>query len=77
MIGAREPVLALPPPREGERREIDVAPEDVFQPRRGPPFPPRWAERSFFAPILTVVAISAALLYGVLLLLGAVWSVVG
>lgn len=58
--------------QDGGRREIDVKPEEVWQPS---PIPePRWAHRSFFAPIVLVVAISAALVYGAVLLLGGLWA---
>ena len=49
-----------------EPRRVPVGPDDVWQP--GAPGRPRWAHRSFFAPILAVVALSAAMLYGLLTL---------
>ena len=59
---------------DGGRREIDVKPEEVFQ--RLPPGPqPRWAHRSFFAPIAAVIGVSAALLYGLILIGGLLWRV--
>ena len=55
-----------PPPRK-----VSIGPQDVFQPGQVPPS--RWRERSFFAPILLVVLISAALVYGVLAAFGVLW----
>ena len=52
-------------------RKVSVGPDDVFQP--GQVSPSRWRERSFFAPILLVVLISAALVYGVLAAFGVLW----
>lgn len=58
---------------EDQRDTINVRPEDVWQPRP-PGSEPRWALRSFFAPILRVVVISALLLYGLLALGTALWA---
>lgn len=54
-------------------RRIEVSADQVFQ--REPPGPPLpWRERSFSAPVLMVIAISAALLYGAIALVALVWS---
>ena len=77
MTEGREPaaLAPLPPAAESDdgadRRRIEVRPQDVFQRERLQP--PRWTHRSFFAPILAVIVWSAALLYGLLLVLGGLW----
>ena len=73
MSEGREPAPTPSPsePRAEPPRRVHVGPEDVFQPGQGPRG--RWREHSFFAPILLVVLISTALVYGGIVAAGVAW----
>lgn len=72
---ARRSVPAERPDADGGRARFDITPDQVWQP--GPPAPPpspAEERRGFWAPLMRVALITAALLYGSIALGFAAWT---
>lgn len=66
---------ATPSATDGGRARFDITPDQVWQAHAPPPPPtPAQESRAFFAPLLRVAVITAALLYGSIALGFAAWA---